>query len=201
MRKDCLLACALLLPLAAAAQLWNGTDTLYGNEWIDHTKTYYKIRVADDGIYRVPYPALVAAGFPVADAPGAGLRLYRYGQQEPLYATTDGPLGPQDFLEFFGEKNRDALDRHLFDNPDADNLNPWYSLFNDTAAYYLVWEPATPPLRYTPVPNDLSSPPPPRNPSAGRWRASPTAMPCSSAKSATRSCTLGSTGRDSAPSR
>jgi len=161
MRKHYLLAGALLLPLAAAAQLWNGTDTLYGNEWIDHAKTYYKIRVADDGIYRIPYQTLADAGFPVAAAPAAELRLYRYGRQAPLFATTDGPLGPQDFLEFFGEKNRDALDRHLFDNPDTDNLNPWYSLFNDTTAYYLVWEPGTLPLRYVSVPNDLSNPPPP----------------------------------------
>lgn len=160
MRKIRLLAFLLLPALPAAAQMWNGTDTLYGNEWIDHANTYYKIRVADDGVYRIPYQTLTDAGFPVTTAPAAELRLYRYGLQEPLFATTDGPLGPQDFVEFFGEKNRDALDRHLFENPDADNLNPWYSLFNDTAAYYLVWEPGTAPLRYTSVPNDLTNAPP-----------------------------------------
>lgn len=150
----------LLLPLTASAQMWNGTDTLYGNEWIDPAKTYYKIRVADDGVYRIAYQTLADAGFPVGSAPAVEFRLYRFGQQEPLFTSTNGLLGPQDFVEFFGEKNRDALDHHLFDNPEADNLNPWYSLFNDTAAYYLVWEPGTPPLRYESVPNDLSNPPP-----------------------------------------
>ncbi|MCC6462630.1 MAG: hypothetical protein IT260_19335, partial [Saprospiraceae bacterium] len=90
-------------------------------------------------------------------------RLYRYGQQEPIFTSTEGIFTSTDFFEFFGERNRDALDRHLFENPDAENLNPWYSLFNDTSAYYLVWDPSTPALRYTAVPNDLSNPPAPKS--------------------------------------
>ncbi|MEQ1745135.1 MAG: C25 family cysteine peptidase [Saprospiraceae bacterium] len=160
MLKTRLLALFLLPALAASAQMWNGTDTLYGNEWIDFSKTYYRIPVAEDGVYRIPFQALANAGFPVATTPAADLRLYRYGIQVPLFSTTDGPLGPQDFVEFLGEKNRDALDRHLFDNPDADNLNPWYSLITDTATYYLVQEPTSLPLRYTSVPNDLTNAPP-----------------------------------------
>ncbi|MFN0015604.1 MAG: C25 family cysteine peptidase [Saprospiraceae bacterium] len=160
MLKTRLLALLILPSIAASAQMWNGTDTLYGNEWIDFAKTYYRIPVADDGIYRIPYQVLADAGFPVATTPAADLRLYRYGEQVPLFSTTDGPLGPLDFVEFFGEKNRDGLDRHLFKDADAENLNPWYSLITDTAAYYLVQEPTSLPLRYTPVPVDLTNAPP-----------------------------------------
>ncbi len=142
------------------AQMWSGSDTLYGNEWLDFTKTYYRIPVAEDGIYRISYSALVQAGFPVAEAPATELRLYAFGRQVHLFTSTNGPIGPQDFIEFFGEKNRGTLDRHLLENLDEPDLNPWYSLFNDTAAYYLVWEPQTPPLRYTALPNDLTNPPP-----------------------------------------
>ena len=150
----------LLSSVCASAQMWVGPDTLYGNEWVDFSKTYYRLSVAEDGIYRIPYATLAQAGFPLDAVPAAELRLYAGGRQQPLFTTTDGLIGPQDFLEFFGEKNRGSLDRHLLENPQEDDLNPWYSLFNDTAAYYLVWEPNTPPLRYTVVPNDLTDLPP-----------------------------------------
>ena len=154
-----LLLFSLLAAYGAHAQIWNGTDTLYGNEWIDFSKTYYRIDIAADGVYRIPYQALANAGFPVNSVPASQFRLYRYGQQEPVFTSTDGLLSPQDYLEFFGARNRDAVDRYLFENPDQENLNPWYSLFNDTTAYYLCWETGGQPLRYLPLPNDLSNPP------------------------------------------
>lgn len=140
--------------------MWNGTDTLYGNEWIDFSRTYYKISVAEDGIYRLDYQTLAAAGFPAGSVPAGQWRLYRYGVQEPVFVSTDGVFGSQDFLEFYGEKNRDAIDRYLFPDAAAENLNPWYSLFNDTSAYFLCWENSGQPLRYTALPNDLNNLPP-----------------------------------------
>ncbi len=140
--------------------MWNGADTLYGNEWIDFSKTYFKIKVADDGIYRVGAQALAAAGFPGGSVSASQWRLYRYGVQQPVFTTTDGTFGDQDYLEFYGEKNRDAVDQYLFGDPDEENLNPWYSLFNDTTVYYLTWETTGQPLRYTAQPNDLNNLPP-----------------------------------------
>ena len=58
-----------LWPLALSAQMWNGQDTLYGNEWIDFSKTYFKIKVAEDGIYRIGYQTLTDAGFPAGAVP------------------------------------------------------------------------------------------------------------------------------------
>lgn len=149
----------LIAPVSLSAQIWNGADTLYGNEWIDFSKTYYKIKIATDGIYRISYQTLSDAGFPVNTVPADQFRLYRYGRQEPIYISANGLLSNPDYIEFFGERNRDMLDRHLFEDPDKENLNPWYSLFNDTSAYYLCWQTAGQPLRYTVVPNDLSNPP------------------------------------------
>lgn len=149
----------LYIPSTLRAQIWNGADTLYGNEWIDFDKTYFRIKVATDGIYRVSYQTLADAGFPVGAVPGSQFRLYRYGEQAPVHTSTEGLFSSTDFFEFFGERNRDALDRHLFENPDQENLNPWYSLFNDTTAYYLTWATGDQPLRYATVDNDLSNPP------------------------------------------
>ena len=158
--KNKLLSFFLFLSVVARAQMWNGTDTLYGNEWIDFSRVYYKIKVAEDGIYRIPYQALASAGIPLGSIPANRFRLYRYGVQEPVFTTTDGIFGDQDYLEFYGEKNRDGVDRYLFGNAGEENINPWYSLFNDTAAYYLTWETTGQPLRFMPVQNDLNNLPP-----------------------------------------
>ncbi len=75
---------ALLLALscfAAKAQMWNGTDTLYGNEWIRYDRPYFKIATAEDGVLRIPYETLAAQGIP-ADA---NFRLFAMGREVPLY--------------------------------------------------------------------------------------------------------------------
>lgn len=148
-----------LLSLAQTgnAQIINGSDTLYGNEWIDFSKTYYKIKVAADGIYRVPYATLQNAP-EITSAPGSELRLYHNGEEVHLYVTTDGLFGANDFVEFYGRKNRGELDRYLFEDPETQQVNPEYSMFNDTSAYYLVRQPeGGAPLRIVGVANDLSN--------------------------------------------
>lgn len=145
---------------ALPAQMWSGTDTLYGNEWLDFSRPYFKIQVAEDGIYRVDFQMLADAGFPVGTVPGSQFRLWLRGQPVRMFTSTDGAFGPQDFLEFFGEKNRGTLDRHLFDKPDEEQVNPSYSIISDTSAYFLTWETGGQPLRFAATPNDLSNPPP-----------------------------------------
>lgn len=152
-----LLLYLFLLSQTSDAQIINGSDTLYGNEWIDFSKTYYKIKVASDGIYRVPYAAMQNAP-EIASAPGSALRLYHNGEEVPLYITTDGLFGAGDFVEFYGKKNRGELDRHLFEDQETQQVNPEYSMFNDTSAYYLVRQPeGGAPLRIVGVANDLSN--------------------------------------------
>lgn len=150
-----------LLKGSLVAQMINGTDTLYGNEWIDFAKTYYRVKVARDGIYRIGYQQMADQGIPMASVPGSALRLYAYGKQVPLYVSTSGPMGSSDYVEFYGERNRDVIDRYMYTNPDAENLNPWYSLFNDTTAYYLTWTETGTAERFQAAANDLSNPPAP----------------------------------------
>ncbi len=142
-----------------SAQMFAGQDTLYGNEWIDYNRTYYKIPVARDGVYRITGQTIADAG--IGTVPGTDWRLYHNGVQTPVYVSTDGVFSATDFIEFWGEKNRNELDNHLSDSPETDLVNPWYSLFNDTSAYFLTWETTTAALRYTNLPNDLNNPPAP----------------------------------------
>ena len=148
--------CSLQLP----AQMFLGQDTLYGNEWIDYNRTYFKVAVNDDAVYRIGSAAISAAGIPVGSIAGTDWKLYHNGQQVPIYVSTNGAFSDADFVEFWGLKNRVEVDSQLFDNPAAEMLNPWYSLFNDSSAYYLTWDQTTAPLRYTTLSNNLNAPPP-----------------------------------------
>ena len=72
MRRFVLLICSFFpFFFPAYAQMWNGTDTLYGNEWIRYDQQYYKIMVAEDGVYRIPYEALESSGLPVGAIDGS----------------------------------------------------------------------------------------------------------------------------------
>jgi hypothetical protein len=163
MRQYCIIIIlATLIFNTGLAQMWNGTDTLFGNEWIRDGQSYYQLKIGADGIYRLPYAALQEAGLPVDAIAASRYQLWCLGQEQPLYASAGAsPLAPGDFLEFYARKNRGELDRHLFERPDEEMLNPWHSMFTDSAAYFLTWgEPGETGRRYAALPNDLSSPPP-----------------------------------------
>jgi hypothetical protein len=159
-RRQLLFLLLLFLVSNASAQIINGLDTLYGNEWIRFDQTYLKIKVGQDGIYRIQQAALANAGVPLAQVSGEQFQLWHNGEQVPLFVSTSGLLGPSDYLDFFGEKNTSELDRYLFRNPDSMMINPRYSLVTDTAAYFLTWSNAAGNPRYQPIPNDLSNLPP-----------------------------------------
>ncbi len=149
-----------LLFILAVCTLYSVTgqmpDGKYGNEWIDHSQSYYKIPVAEDGIFRISQQQLLSAGVPVSSIRGDQLQLFYMGQEIPIYTTTANTLGSNGYIEFYGEKNRSKLDRHLFQNPDAEMLNPNYSLFTDTSAYFLTWSDTPSAARYAVTNNNLS---------------------------------------------
>jgi hypothetical protein len=71
-------------------------------------------------------------------------------QKEPFYSSASGPLQSQDYLEFVGRLNRAEVDAYLFEGGEQDLLNPDYSLFSDTAVFFLQYgSPATNPLLYS----------------------------------------------------
>ena len=127
------------LSVSLTAQMFApDSSIIYGNEWIDYDKSYLRIQVAEDGMYRVAATDISAAGL------GGELVLHHRGQVVPLRLNNDGSI------IFYGEKNRGEMDRHLWPDPDANQLNDRYSMHSDTAAYYLTtgsgltYQPATP---------------------------------------------------------
>lgn len=116
----------------------------YGNEWIVYSQKYLKIKVANDGIYRVDSATLSNA----MNAVGASLngfdprsfQLFHNGQEEYIYieGESDSTFDGTDFLEFYGVHNDGAKDSALYVNGNV-ILNPYYSIYSDTSIYFLTW--------------------------------------------------------------
>ncbi len=127
----------------------------YGNEWIDYDKEYYKIPIAVDGIHRITYQQLVGSGIDINNVEGKDFQLFVYGKEVPLYTSTSSVFGSDDYIEFYGEKNRSQMDYYLF-RERGGILNPEYSLFSDIATYYLTWSKDSDNSRFVEKENDIS---------------------------------------------
>ena len=113
-----------------------GVQAQYNNEWIDYSKSYYKIKVGQTGLYRIPFTALQENGLSANQA--TAFQLWRNGQEVPIYTSiASGVLGASDFIEFFGEMNDGKADEALYSRPGLQLANKW-SLQTDTAIYFLT---------------------------------------------------------------
>ncbi len=109
----------------------------YGNEWITYSQSYYKIKVTSTGLHRLSYSYLDSLG--ITGVNPQHLQLFRRGKEVAIHVAgeSDGKLDPQDYVEFYGQRNDGALDRELYKNPDH-QLHQLYSIYTDTAAYFLT---------------------------------------------------------------
>jgi len=126
--------------------LSDGTQAQLNNSWIDYQKTYYKFRLAQDTLCRIPQSTIQALGLGSVNADH--FQLWRNGQQVRLYTSvSNAPLSATDYIEFWGERNDGKADKPLYRNPDF-QLSDRYSLETDTVAYFLTVQSAEPNLRY-----------------------------------------------------
>ncbi len=123
-----IMGCLQTMLLAQMPQL--DGSTRYGHEWIQPGSPHLRVAVVADAWYKLSAADLGLAGFSLNDANSNRLSMYYQGEEQPIYIAEDG-------LYFYGRRNDGALDRTLFANPDQDQLNPAFSIFNDTAVYFL----------------------------------------------------------------
>lgn len=145
----------LFLSISVKGQMNFQGESLFGNEWIDFSKSYKKFIINQDDIYRISYEDLVAQGLP-SDIKGREVQVYSFGKLVPLYITKAGDFGPGDYVEFFGQSNKGELEQPLYDDWENQQMNPLYSMFSDGRAYFLTWEEnATTNPRIEELENDL----------------------------------------------
>lgn len=127
--------------------LWLGGATAQaqsgpvGNEWIVPSQTYYKMKIVRDGLYKIDYQYLVQAG--IAGVVPNELQIWRRGREIATYVGgSRTTLDPTSFVEFYAVHNDGRLDAELYKNP-ADQPHQYFSLYTDTASYFLTWRAGT----------------------------------------------------------
>ena len=112
----------------------------YGNEWINFSQKYYAFQVYEEGIYRIDYNTINAAGISVGTISSANFQLFGREKEVAIYVNDggDGLIDPGDYIEFYANKNDSWLDSLVYTSPTYVS-NPRYSLYNDTINYYLSW--------------------------------------------------------------
>jgi hypothetical protein len=112
----------------------------YGNEWIDTTQAYLRIPVVETGFYKITSNDLRKTGFPVDPTAFTSLQLFRRGKEVAIEVNNkEGKSGLEIDICFYGERNDGALDSLLYVTPGA-MPHPFYSLYSDTAAYFLTYQ-------------------------------------------------------------
>ncbi|GAB3930115.1 C25 family cysteine peptidase [Larkinella terrae] len=115
-------------------------STEKGNEWINFSQTYYRIPLTEAGVYRLTTSDLQKAGISTASINPTSLQLFRRGVEQAIYVAgeSDKKLDSGDYLEFIGERNDGQQDSLLY-RPMSAQPHPYYSMYSDTAAYFLTW--------------------------------------------------------------
>ncbi|HTB51716.1 MAG TPA: C25 family cysteine peptidase [Ferruginibacter sp.] len=125
------------------------------NSWIDYSKTYYKFKVGQNGLYRINESVLASVG--LGGVPAEQFELWRNGKKVRIFTSVaTGLLGSTDYIEFLGEMNDGKPDKTLY-RDSTFQLNDHYSLSSDTAAYFLTVDPSGGNLNYTTTTNNTST--------------------------------------------
>ncbi|RKQ49990.1 putative secreted protein (Por secretion system target) [Roseivirga pacifica] len=110
-----------------------------GNEWIDYSLQYYKIKTGTDDFHKIGRDDLMAAGIDPATVNVANIQLFHRGEQVAIeeVGLADGSFDAEDYLLFYGRKNDGTQDTELYYRS-QDQANTFYNLFSDTTAFFLT---------------------------------------------------------------
>ena len=108
----------------------------YGNEWINHNQTYYKIDVQNDGFYKIDYNTLTSYVTDINNVNPQSIQMFHMGEEIPVYVESNN--GVINEISFYAENKQSSIDKNLYRNTN-DYFNPEYSLISDMGTYFLTW--------------------------------------------------------------
>ncbi len=137
MKKLYLLIAILITTFSVGAQP-------YENSWINTSQEYYKVKIWQDGVYRLTAQNLAWAGVAATNWSVSNIQIWAKGQEQYIYIYDENNNGllnpPNDYIEFYGEHNTGWFDTQLYEDSTW-QPNPNYSLLTDTAVYFLTYSP------------------------------------------------------------
>lgn len=126
----------ILIPIVSLGQL--------ANSWINYSQSYFKFPVVTEGVYRITFQQLVNAGVNITNVDPRSIQIFSRGEEAKLYieGESDGVFNSNDFIELYCEPNDGWYDHALFSDS-THAFNPHYSMYTDTAYYFLTWNSQT----------------------------------------------------------
>ncbi len=113
----------------------------YENSWINYSQSYYRIKVWQDGLYRIPTNTLLFSGIPVTGIDCRNIQIFHNGQEQYIYLfdqNGNNHLDAGDYIEFYAQHNDGSLDTKMYLDPSwQPNAN--FSLYTDTSIYFLTF--------------------------------------------------------------
>lgn len=111
------------------------------SKWIDYSQEYVKLKIPQDGIYRIYYNDMKEYGIEPSFIDIRKLKLFQKGKQIPLYINDggDNSFDKKDYIEFYCEKNYGSQDYEKIVSIGQDYKN-YYDRYTDTAIVWLSWE-------------------------------------------------------------
>ncbi len=110
--------------------------------WITPNKTYLKLSVVDDGMYRITRSDFTNAGINTSSVDPRTVKLFNKGAQIPIYfeGESDGTFDSPDYFDFYGQRNYGGMTKtYTVDNTPYYQKDEYYSFYSDTNVYWIDW--------------------------------------------------------------
>lgn len=132
MKKLLIIVTILFVKLTGFAQV-------LGNEWIKANQPYFKIKIVEQGVYKIDSSSLAQLGVNLLGLNTNRFQLFKNGEEQPIFINggNDNQINTNDYILFYGNKNDGKLDEELYKTP-ADQPHQFNNLFTDTAIYFLT---------------------------------------------------------------
>ncbi len=126
--------------------LLSGVSISQSYDWIIPNKTYLKMYVSDDGIYRMTRNEFTQSGINTSNIDPRTVKVYYKGSEIPIYfeGEQDGSFDPNDFLDFYGKRNNGGLTTTYLASYGPTSFdystNEYYNQYSDTSVYWIGWD-------------------------------------------------------------
>ncbi|MBK9097872.1 MAG: T9SS type A sorting domain-containing protein [bacterium] len=134
----------VILNYETASQFKADNTTYYpadtSGNWIDYSKEYVKLQIADDGIYRIDHDQIINYGINPHNINPKTFKVFAKGKEIPLFVLGQNDLSfdPGDYIEFWAERNYGSSDYKEIVNTGEDYLN-YFDRYSDTSIVWLSW--------------------------------------------------------------
>ena len=117
-----------------------------GYNWITPNKTYLKMYVAEDGIYRINKQDFNSSGINTSGIDPRTVKVLYKGFQVPIYffGEQDGIFNDNDYFDFYGKRNYGG--QTITYKASNDTLavtdyttDEYFNSYSDTSAYWVDW--------------------------------------------------------------